>query len=106
MNTAVADEWVHRFVVRPSPTMYSVAAMVHYAFVDAENEGRARERGKATLKELYAELRQRHPGMAVEIRTMRPAQTTRLSSAGGTTRRSHAKKWRAASNGLLHNAPH
>jgi hypothetical protein len=53
--------------------MYGVAAMVCYALVDTEKEGRARERGKAALEELYAAPRQRHPGMHIEIRTVPPA---------------------------------
>jgi hypothetical protein len=53
--------------------MYYVATMVRYVLVEAENESQARERGKAALEELYAELRQRHPAIQLEIRTVRPA---------------------------------
>ena len=52
---------------------YYVATLACYVLVEAENEGRARERGKAALEELYAEVRERHPNMQVENRTVRPA---------------------------------
>jgi hypothetical protein len=52
---------------------YYVATLAKYVLVDAENEEQARERGKPALEELYAELRDRHPNLQVEIRTVRPA---------------------------------
>lgn len=52
---------------------YYVATLARYVLVEAENEAQARERGKPALEELYAELRQRHPAIKLEIRTVRPA---------------------------------
>jgi hypothetical protein len=52
---------------------YYFATLARYVLVEAENEAQARERGKPALEELYAELRERHPNMQVEVRTVRPA---------------------------------
>ena len=57
---------------------YYVATLVRYVLVEAEDEAQARERGAAELEKLYAELRQRHPGMAVDIRTVRPATSDEI----------------------------
>jgi hypothetical protein len=46
-----------------------VATLAQYVLVEAENEEQACERGQAALEELYAELRERHPNVQVEIRT-------------------------------------
>jgi hypothetical protein len=50
-----------------------VATLACYVLVEAENEAQARERGKPALEVLYAELRQRHPHLQLDIRTVRPA---------------------------------
>jgi hypothetical protein len=74
---ALADELVgsypDRFTTLPTPAMFYVATLARYVLVEAENEVQARERGQTALEVLYAELRQRHPNMQVEIRTVRPA---------------------------------
>lgn len=55
-----------------------VATLVRYVLVEAEDEAKARERGAAALEELYAELRQRHLNMQVDIHTVRPATTDEI----------------------------
>ena len=57
---------------------YYVATLVRYVLVEAENEAQARERGAAELEKLYAELRERHPNLQLEIRTVRPATTDEI----------------------------
>jgi hypothetical protein len=57
---------------------YYVATLIRYVLVEAENEAKARERGAAELEKLCAELRQRHPNMQVEIRTVRPATANEI----------------------------
>ena len=52
---------------------YYVATLVRCVLVEAENEAQARERGAAELEKLYVELREQHPNLQLEIRTVRPA---------------------------------
>ena len=55
-------------------TTYYVATLARYVLVEAENESVARERGLASLHELYADLRkQRGKEVPINIRTVRAA---------------------------------
>jgi hypothetical protein len=53
---------------------YYVATLARYVLVEAENEHHARERGHASLCELYADLRERlGREVPINIQTVRPA---------------------------------
>ena len=55
-------------------TAYYVATLARYVVIEAENEGQARERGAAALRELYADLRARYGReVPIEILVVRPA---------------------------------
>jgi hypothetical protein len=65
------------FVVGGRKTV-DMKTLAKYVLVEAENEKQARERGQAALEELYAQLRDRHPALQVEIRIVRPATTDEI----------------------------
>ena len=59
---------------------YYVATLVRYVLVEAEDEAKAREKGAVELEKLYVELRERHPNIQLEIRTVRPATADEIES--------------------------
>jgi len=55
-------------------TTYYVATLARYVLVDADDETQARELGRAALRDLYADLRERlGREVPIEIRTVRKA---------------------------------
>jgi len=54
-------------------TTWYVATLGRYVLVEAPDEGTARVLGHPLLENLCADMRARHPGYRVVIRTVRPA---------------------------------
>ena len=52
-------------------TTFYVATLARYVLVDADNESNARDRGLASLRDLYAN--DGRAGATITIRTIRPA---------------------------------